>query len=90
MAIGFRSPFFKWVGGLSTAGTVPPAVLCPCPTYGHDETLTSQFFVEQSLSNQFIVEKTLLDTFQNEPTLSKNFTNEQTLGKTWKRGQCNG
>jgi hypothetical protein len=76
MAAGFRSPFFRWIGGISAPGgsgpepPTPGPELCPCPDYGHDSTLTNQFTTETTLTNQF--------------------TGVQTLTSQWKRGTCNG
>jgi hypothetical protein len=61
MAAGFRSPFFLWVGGLSSGSGVTPPIpeVCPCPDYKHDVTLVNQFTKEQTLVNQFTNVQTL-------------------------------
>lgn len=62
MAAGYRSAFYRWVGGISnpSTGPLPPEpVLCTCPTYTHDATLTNQFTKEQTLTSQFTNEQTL-------------------------------
>lgn len=89
MAAGFRSAFFWWFNGYSAdAGT--PSQLCPCPTYGHDATLSDTFVNETTLVDSFTNESTLANAFSNETTLSDGFVNEITLASTWKRGTCNG
>jgi hypothetical protein len=70
MAAGFRSPFYIWVGGLSALGgsgpepPEPPAVLCPCPEYKHDSTLTNQFTKDASLINEFTNVQTLTNQWK--------------------------
>lgn len=90
MAAGYRSALFRWFTGYAVSGEVPPAVLCPCPTYGHDATLSDTFINETTLVDSFTNETTLADAFSNETTLSDGFVNEITLASTWKRGTCNG
>lgn len=89
MAAGYSSAFFRWFTGYS-AGEASPAQLCPCPTYGHDGTLSDTFVNETTLVDSFTNESTLADAFSNETTLSDGFVNEITLASTWKRGTCNG
>lgn len=61
--MGFQSYAFRWFFGYSVGGSVPPQppepVLCPCPEYKVDATLSNQFMKEASLSNQFSKEQTL-------------------------------
>lgn len=90
MAAGYRSYAFSWFTGYASDGAVPPAVLCPCPTYGHDGTLTDTFTNESTLADAFTNEQTLADVFSNESSLSDQFVNEVTLVSGWKRGTCNG
>jgi hypothetical protein len=68
---GFRSPFYIWVGGLNAVGGVgpnpPEPVLCPCPEYKVDATLSNQFMAEASLSNQFIGDATIVTQWKRGP-----------------------
>lgn len=61
MAVGFRSPFYRWVGGLNApSGVIPPNPnLCTCPEYKRDGTLSNQFLADGTLSNQFTKDQTL-------------------------------
>lgn len=90
MAAGYRSYTFWWFTGYSVSGELPPVVLCPCPDYGHDQTLSNQFSNIQSLSNQFSSDGTLSNQFTNEASLPKRFNPDATIVTQWKRGPCNG
>jgi len=39
MAVGYRGMAAFWIGGIATGAAGP--VLCPCPEYGHDQTLAN-------------------------------------------------
>jgi hypothetical protein len=95
MAAGFRSPFFRWVGGLSAGGGVGPLppippVLCTCPEYKHDPTTGCTFTFDGTLSNGFKLDGSLSNQFKLNETLSNQFSGEQTLSNQWGRRNCNG
>jgi hypothetical protein len=58
MASGYRSRVFWWFTGYNSGGA-GPVVLCPCPEYKVDATLSNTFTKEASLPNQFSKEQTL-------------------------------
>lgn len=60
--MGFQSYAFRWFFGYSVGGGAPPEppVLCPCPEYKVDATLSNQFMKEASLSNQFNADATIV------------------------------
>jgi hypothetical protein len=60
MAAGYRSPFFRWVGGINApSGVIPPINLCTCPEFKPDGTLVNAFKLDGSLSNTFKNDQTL-------------------------------
>jgi len=95
MAAGFRSPFFRWVGGLSAGGGVGPLppippVLCTCPEYKHDPTTGCLFVPDGTLSNQFELGVSLSNQFKSSESIANQFKSDQTLTNQWGRGGCNG
>jgi hypothetical protein len=91
MAVGFRSPFFIWVGGLnSPSGVTPPSNLCTCPDYRHDPTTGCTFKLDGTLSNAFKLDGSLTNAFKLDGSLSSTFKNDQTLTNQWGRRNCNG
>ena len=87
MPIGFRSPFFIWVGGISSGSAAP---LCTCPEYKHDPTTGCLFVPDGTLSNQFKLDASLSNQFKLDGSLSNQFKGDQTLSNQWSRGGCNG
>lgn len=88
MAMGFRSFLGIWIGGLAV-GVTPPAVLCPCPEWGHDQTITDQFANVQTLVNAFDKEQSLTNGFiTKDEQLGCTYTNIQTLANVWGRKGC--
>jgi hypothetical protein len=69
--MGFQSYAFRWFFGYSASGGVgpnpPEPVLCPCPEYKVDATLSNQFMAEASLSNQFIGDATIVTQWKRGP-----------------------
>jgi hypothetical protein len=49
MALGLRSMAAFWIGGIA-AGTAAP-VICPCPEYGHEATLSDLSKTPETLAN---------------------------------------
>jgi len=63
MAAGYRSLVFWWFTGYSAGGAAPQD-LCPCPTYGHDATLTDAFTNDPTLVSQFTNDVTLVSAWK--------------------------
>ena len=95
MAAGFRSPFFIWIGGLSgTSGSgpippEPPVVLCPCPEYNRDGSLTNQWISQSCDVGYSSLPYTLpifrLYVFTPE---TETYTQSATLTNAWQRKGC--
>ena len=65
--MGYTSYAFRWFYGYSggTVGPQPPEpVLCSCPEYKVDATLSNQFSRDASLSNQFSKDQTLTNQWR--------------------------
>ena len=90
MAGGFRSLLGVWIGGVASFIGTPPVVLCPCPEYGHDQTLSNLFAHDTNqLTCTVSLEQTLAQSFTYaENPVSGTFGLEQTLGNNWKRKGC--
>lgn len=83
MAAGFRSPFFKWVGGIS-AGTATPVNI---DLWTRPGTVTSAYTQEQTLSNSWVPSGTTTSTYTRTGTTTDPWTQPSTLGSTWTKEQ---
>ena len=83
MAIGFRSPFFRWVGGLSSGADTPAST----DLWTRPGTVTSTYTQGQTLSSGWLPSGTVTSTYTRAGTTTSPWTQPGTLGSTWTKEQ---